>query len=76
MAIAHALIEADGVRYARGQDVPDDLPGIEELREYGSVSDEAYDPTVDEVPPPEEITIDGVTYKRARDSFDSAEASA
>ncbi len=76
MAIAHALIEADGVRYARGQDVPDDLPGIEELREYGAVSDEAYDPAVDEVPPPEEVVIEGVTYKRAHDSFDSAEVSA
>jgi len=76
MAIAHALIEADGVRYDRGQDVPDDLPGIEELREYGSVSDEAYDPAVDEVPPPEEISIDGVIYKRAHDSFDAAEVSA
>jgi hypothetical protein len=76
MAIAHALIEADGVRYARGQDVPDDLPGIEELREYGSVSDAAYDPAVDEVPPPDEIVIEGVVYKRTHDAFDTAEASA
>lgn len=42
---AHARIvdPRDGQVYERGADnVPDDLPGIEELKEYGSVSDEPF----------------------------------
>lgn len=41
---AHARIvdPRDSQVYERGAEVPDDLPGIEELQEYGSVSDEEF----------------------------------
>lgn len=45
MPYAHAVIvdPRNDFRYERGHPVPDDLPGIEELREYGSVKDEPYE---------------------------------
>jgi hypothetical protein len=72
---AHALIETENGRIERGEEVPQDLPGIEELRESGAVSSEPYEPQQDENPPPEEITIDGVRYVRAQDGATSAEVS-
>lgn len=41
---AHARIvdPRDGQVYERGTTVPDDLPGIEELQEHGSVSEEEF----------------------------------
>lgn len=81
MAYAHALIEHEGTRYQRGDEVPDDLPGIDELREAGSVRDEEY-----VAPEPEnhmplsatpvgdgEVVIDGVVYKRVADGADTDE---
>lgn len=73
MAYAHALIEvpldpedvSKGVtRFERGKEVPNDLPGIEELREGGSVRDEPYDPAADTSPPPDVVEIDGVRYTK------------
>jgi hypothetical protein len=45
MPYAHAVIvdPRTDFRYERGHPVPDDLPGIEELREFGSVKDEPYE---------------------------------
>ena len=77
MAYAHAVIEVpvdpedvtQGVkRYERGDEVPDDLPGADELRDAGSVSDEPYDPAEDAAPPLKEVVIDGVRYVRQEDS--------
>lgn len=41
---AHARIEhpESGEVYERGDTVPDDLPGLDELVEYGSLSDEEF----------------------------------
>lgn len=73
MAYAHAVIEVPvdpedatlGVtRYELGDEVPSDLPGYDELAEYGSVSDDPYDPSVEVQPPPQIIEIDGVKYVR------------
>ena len=71
MPYAHAVIEVpvdpedvtQGVtRYERGDEVPVDIPGAEELIEFGSLSDDAYDPSVEVTPPPAVIEIDGVRY--------------
>ncbi len=72
MAIAHAVIEytdEDGgtVRYDRGRDVPSDIPGYDELVEAGSISEDPYDPAVEQPPAPEQIEIDGVVYVKASD---------
>lgn len=59
---AHGVIEADDTVYQPGDTVPANLPGLDELREAGSVSPEAYvepDPV-----PPEEVVIEGYLYKR------------
>lgn len=44
MLYAHAVVEdpRDGAKYERGDVVPDDLPGIDELTEHGSVSSDPY----------------------------------
>jgi hypothetical protein len=67
MAYAHAVIETEDGRYERGDEVPADLPGIQDLRSGGSVSNSPYIPEDDTLPPPEEIEIDGVRYVRAQD---------
>lgn len=74
---AHAVIEdpESGRKFQRGDAVPDDLPGIEELREFGSVSDEEYvAPEPDEaqvaaaeVVDEDTVIVGGVEYKRAED---------
>ena len=43
---AHAVIEHGSIKYQRGDLVPDDLPGLDELVEYGSVSSEPYVRTI------------------------------
>jgi hypothetical protein len=51
MAFAHATIidpREGRHRYEPGDQVPDDLPGLDELVEAGSVSDEEYVPPVEE----------------------------
>jgi hypothetical protein len=59
MAFAHAVIVDPRTdrRFERGSEVPDDLPGIEDLRKFGSVSDEEYDGPVQGEPA---TTIAGV----------------
>lgn len=62
---AHALIELeDGTRFDRGETLPEDIPGIEDIKEAGSASTEPYDETQDQLPPPEEVEIEGFIYKR------------
>lgn len=74
MAYAHALIELeDGTRIQRGDTVPDDLPGFEELVEAGSLSDDEYDPAADVAPAPEVIEIDGVKYVKASDGSEATD---
>lgn len=65
---AHAVIEtADGTRINRGDVVPADLEGVEDLQAGGSVRSDEYVEQPLEVQPPNEIVIDGVTYKKASD---------
>lgn len=74
MAFAHALIELeDGTRIQRGETVPDDVPGLDELREAGSVSDEEYDPEQDVTGPPETVEIQGVRYVQVRDDSEAGD---
>ena len=64
---AHAVVEdpRDGSKFQRGSEVPEDLPGIEELQESGSVQNEPYEGEEFPTPqPPPEIVIDGVRYTR------------
>jgi hypothetical protein len=69
---AHALIELeDGTRYQRGETVPEDVDGIEELMEAGSVSEAEYDPAADVSPAPEVVEIDGVKYVKASDGAEA-----
>lgn len=83
MAYAHALIEVpvdpedatQGVtKYNRGDEVPADLPGYDELVEGGSISDEPYDPENDKTPAPETVEIDGVKYVKVADGAEAADA--
>jgi hypothetical protein len=69
MAYAHALIEVrlddeSVVKYDRGEEVPEDIPGYDELVEGGSISEEPYDPEQDKSAPPQYVEIDGVRYTR------------
>lgn len=64
---AHAVIETEEHRYERGSEVPEDLAGFDELVEAGSVSEEQYDASVEAVPAPDVIEMDGVRYVRASD---------
>lgn len=68
MAYAHAVIEVprddDVVVYNRGDEVPDDLPGMDELREFGSIQDEPYDPANEPKQVPDYVEIDGVRYAK------------
>ena len=68
---AHAIIEVDGQKYHRGDSVPEDVPGFDELVEGGAVSENEYDAKVDVVPPPASVEIEGVVYKRVSDESDS-----
>jgi hypothetical protein len=77
MAYAHSLIEvpvdpedvSKGViKYDRGDSVPTNLPGMDELIEGGAVSNEQYDPSIDVVGPPMTIDIDGITYIQASEA--------
>jgi len=62
---AHALIElADGSRVERGEVVPDNVDGLDELKDAGSVREDEYDPASDVPPPPQFVEIDGVRYER------------
>ena len=70
---AHAVIEVPVdpedaskgvVRYERGDVIPDDLLGVDELVEHGSVSEEEYDPAAEKQEPPAFVEIDGVRYAR------------
>lgn len=76
MAYAHAVIEvprnpedpSEGVIiYKRGDSVPSDLRGFDELSEYGSVSDEPYDPSNEPTQIPDYVEIDGVRYVKTGD---------
>lgn len=76
MPYAHAVIEVPFdaedptqgvVVYQRGDEVPDDLPGAEELREHGSVRDEEYDASKEPTQVPDFVEIDGVRYVKADD---------
>lgn len=63
---AHALIELeDGSRITRGQEITTEIAGLDELKEAGSVSSKPYDETKDQLPPPDEVEIEGYVYKRA-----------
>jgi hypothetical protein len=46
MPYAHAVIvdPRTDFRYERGDEVPDDLPGLEALLDFGSVKNEPYEP--------------------------------
>lgn len=39
---AHALIEHDGTKFQRGDELPADLPGLDELVEGGAASTDEY----------------------------------
>lgn len=78
---AHAVLEipndpedsTQGVtKYQRGEIVPSDLPGSDELLESGAISEEEYDPIVDEVGPPATLEMDGVTYVIASEQHGEA----
>jgi hypothetical protein len=62
---AHATIEdwRNNKTYRPGQEVPDDLPGLDELKEYGSVSDKEYREPPKEAPPV--VDVDGKLYIKA-----------
>lgn len=84
MAYAHAVIEvprdaddpsAGVVVYQRGDVVPDDLDGMDELVEYGSVKDEEYDPSNEPTQTPKYVEIDGVRYVKTGDGARTGEAS-
>lgn len=84
MAYAHAVIEvavdpedpgAGVTRYNRGDSVPDDLPGYDDMVEAGSISDEEYDPADEPVLHPQYIEIDGVRYIRTGDGATTGENS-
>jgi hypothetical protein len=72
---AHAVIEVDGTKYQRGDAVPDDVAGFDELVDAGAVSDEEYDASAEPVQTPEEVEINGVKYVKASDSGDNGEVS-
>lgn len=73
---AHAVIEVGDTKFQRGDEVPSDIDGFDELVESGSVrEDEEYDPAADEVGPPEVVEIDGVRYVQASDGADTQGAS-
>ena len=63
---AHARIEhpTSGEFYERGDVVPDDLPGLDEIVEAGSAREEPYDPDAETQEPPQFVEIDGVRYAR------------
>jgi hypothetical protein len=82
MAYAHALIEVPVdpedaskgvVKYSRGEEVPADLPGFDELVEGGSIADEPYDPEADKVPAPDTVEIDGVRYVKVADGAEATD---
>ena len=84
MAYAHAVIEvpvdADDpgkgvVKYNRGDTVPDDLPGIDELVESGAVRDDEYDSSDEPTQVPDFVEIDGVRYIKTSDGASSEEQS-
>lgn len=81
MAFAHAVIEiprdaedpTKGVDlYQRGDSVPDDLPGYDELVDAGSVSDDEYDPENEPTQVPDYVEIDGVRYVKTADGASEA----
>lgn len=68
MLYAHAVIELpDGSKIQRGAQVPEDLEGLDELVEAGSVSEDSYDPAADKVDPPDVVEIEGFRYIKATD---------
>jgi hypothetical protein len=75
MAYAHAVIETPDRTYKRGDEVPADLDGYDQLVEAGSVRDEAYDPAEEPVQTPEFVEINGVRYVKTGESSGSQEDS-
>lgn len=82
MAYAHALIEVavdpedsskGYTRYARGDEVPTDLPGYDALVDGGAISDDPYDPAQDKVDPPQTVEIDGVKYVQVTDGSEASD---
>lgn len=86
MPYAHAVIDApNGHRFERGDEVDLDAFVVKDddgtdaspdivanLYEGGALSDEPYDSSVDEVPAPEIVEIDGVKYVKASDGAKEA----
>lgn len=72
MAYAHAVIELEDRTIQRGAEVSEadfaDADRYEELVDGGSISDQPYDPEVDEVDPPDVVEIDGVRYVKSTDA--------
>jgi len=62
MAYAHAVIETSDHTYKRGDEVPSDLEGYDELVDAGSIRDEEYDPSEEPTQHPDFVEIDGVRY--------------
>lgn len=75
---AHALINdpRTGQRYQQGDEVPEELPGFDELVEGGAVSTEPYDPAADVLPPPATVEIEGVRYIKVEDNTEAEDVRA
>lgn len=72
---AHARIEhpETGEVYERGDVVPDDLPGIEELAEFGSVSEDEFDDPDPYKKSPDNAMQDALRIQAARDRYVAGE---
>lgn len=76
MPYAHAVIEtSDGTVYKRGDQVPSDLEGYDELVDAGSVRDEEYDAADEPTQTPDFVEIDGVRYIKTGEGSGSEENS-
>lgn len=76
MAYAHALIEYTDdegrvYRLNRGDEVPSDVPGYDELVDGGAVRDEPYDPDAEPVLTPDYVEIEGVRYVKISDGAEA-----
>lgn len=73
---AHAVIELENRKIQRDAQLTDEeaqaLPGFEELVEGGALNQDPYDPKVDEVPMPDTVEIEGVTYIKVSDGAEEA----
>jgi len=70
---AHALINdpRSGKRYQQGDEVPEDLPGFDELVEGGAISAEEYDPAADVLSAPDYVEVEGVRYVKVEDNTEA-----